>query len=75
MPRDVMICLGDCDSDSVLLPLPHYLPDSTRQILPSAVRSSSTCASEMPFMALMEYASHLSFTLGMVTEWNHYAFI
>ncbi|PLW45419.1 hypothetical protein PCANC_11912 [Puccinia coronata f. sp. avenae] len=54
-PRDVMICLGDCDSDSVLLPLPHYLPDSTRQILPSAVRSSSTCASEMPFMALMEY--------------------
>ncbi|WAQ83870.1 hypothetical protein PtA15_4A319 [Puccinia triticina] len=54
-PRDVMICLGDCDSDSVLMPLPHYLPDSTRQILPNPVKSSSNFASHMPFMALLEY--------------------
>ncbi|KAA1074993.1 hypothetical protein PGT21_026602 [Puccinia graminis f. sp. tritici] len=54
-PRDVMICLGDCDSDSVLLPLSHYLPDSTRQILPSPVKSPSNHTSNMPFMALLEY--------------------
>ncbi|KAI7957872.1 hypothetical protein MJO29_006089 [Puccinia striiformis f. sp. tritici] len=54
-PRDVMICLGDCDSDSVLLPLPHYLPDPTRQILPSPLKSPSDVASEKPFMALLEY--------------------
>ncbi|KAI9608263.1 hypothetical protein KEM48_003397 [Puccinia striiformis f. sp. tritici PST-130] len=54
-PRDVMICLGDCDSDSVLLPLPHYLPDPTRQILPSPLKSPSDVASEKAFMALLEY--------------------
>jgi len=53
--RDVMICLGECDSDSVLLSLPYYLPDSTRQILPSPVKSPPTCAAETPFMALLEY--------------------
>ncbi|KAI8446603.1 hypothetical protein BY996DRAFT_7802906 [Phakopsora pachyrhizi] len=53
-PRDAMICWGDSDADSVILPTSLYLPDLTRQILPNPAEFS-VGGKEAARVAVLEY--------------------
>ncbi|MBW0471782.1 hypothetical protein O181_011497 [Austropuccinia psidii MF-1] len=55
--RDAVICLGDPDSDAVLLPILDYLPDTFRQILPYPAWSpvQANAAGDFSQVALLEF--------------------
>lgn len=54
-PHDAVISLGDYGCDSVVLPLPCFLPNPTRQILPNPVCCQSDSPPKSPHVALFEY--------------------
>lgn len=54
-PQDALVCLGDSDTDSVILPVPGYIPDPARQILPHPASTNSGTALEMSGLAVLEY--------------------
>ncbi|KAH9810540.1 hypothetical protein DFH28DRAFT_902576 [Melampsora americana] len=54
-PQDALICLGDSDTDSVIIPVPGYIPDPARQILPHPASTNPGTAGEISGLAVLEY--------------------
>ncbi|KAG0151021.1 hypothetical protein CROQUDRAFT_668125 [Cronartium quercuum f. sp. fusiforme G11] len=54
-PQDALVCLGDSDTDSVILPVQSYMPDPARQILPHPASAGPNAPGDVSGLAILEY--------------------